>query len=147
MDSNKTGTTITEQSKTKIEEEVKETTEAEVVIPINVEVITTRIRTWINNIILIKWKATNNNLKEWIQICLNQFQQEDQLIHNSSKICNNSQEAKIKCAKWSNCHQLTPLLSKPLKVHKFKNSLETASMVTFNKHLVMNLLQELQECF
>jgi hypothetical protein len=45
VDSNKTGTTITEQSKTKIEEEVKEITEAEVVIPINVEVITTRIRT------------------------------------------------------------------------------------------------------
>jgi len=42
---NKTGTTITEQSKTKIEEEVKETTVAEVVITIKEEVIPTRIRT------------------------------------------------------------------------------------------------------
>jgi hypothetical protein len=58
VDSNKTGTTITEQSKTKIEEEVKEITEAEVVIPINVEVITTRIRTSINNIILINQEET-----------------------------------------------------------------------------------------
>jgi len=42
---NKTGTTITEQSKTKIEEEVKDITVVEVAITTKEEVITTRIRT------------------------------------------------------------------------------------------------------
>jgi len=42
---NKTGTTITDKSQAKIEEEVKDITVAEVVITIKEEVIPTRIRT------------------------------------------------------------------------------------------------------
>jgi len=151
---NKTGTTITEQSKTKIEEEVKEITEVEVVIAINVEVITTRIRTWINNIILINQEEMECISKEvkWIwEACLNHQCKTDQSIHSKWTRSSSSQEHHSKF-RWinrlSNCHKLTLANLMNLRDnHNNSQSLsETASMDLFNKPSEMSLLQELLVC-
>jgi len=153
---NKTGTTITEQSKTKIEEEVKEITEEEVVIAINVEVITTRIRTWINNIILINQEEMEWTISKgvkWIwEACLNHQCKTDQSIHSKWTRSSSSQEHHSKF-RWinrlSNCHKLTLANLRNFRDnHNNSQSLsETASMDLFNKPSEMSLLQELLVCF
>lgn len=121
---NKTGTTITEQSKTKIEEEVKDITVAEVVITIKEEVIPIRIRTWINNIILINKEETacKSQVVKWIWVaCLNHLCKTLQVI-NSKWICSSSsQEYHNKCnwiSRWSFYHRLISVHLNPWKDSK-----------------------------
>ena len=122
-------------------------------VTIRGEVIPNRIRTWINNIILTKSKATHssnsltNQRDRWAWACLNQCKQ-DQWIHNNR--CSNSQELNSKCgwiSKWSSCLNSTLPHLKLLIDSKSKNSLETAFMDTSNRCWVMSLLQELLVCF
>jgi len=112
---NKTGTTITEQSKTKIEEEVKDTTVAEVVITIKEEVIPTRIRTWINNIILINqeemvWDKSKEDKWIW-EACLNHQCKTNQLTNSKWTCSSSSSQEHHSKFRWvnklSNCHKLT----------------------------------------
>jgi len=151
---NKTGTTITEISNTKIEEEVEEMAKVEVVTTNNVEVITTIIRTWINNIILMQEEegkeCKSKEVVRWEETCLNhQCKTQDKLIH-SKWTCNSSSQTHHSKLKWviklSFCHKLTSPNFKPWLVNKSLNSLETASTDLFNKPSEKSLLQELLVC-
>ena len=126
---------------------------AEVVTANNVEVITTIIRTWINNIILINKedKVCISRVVRWIwEACLNhQCKTKEESIHSKWTCSNSSQEHHNKF-KWinnlSNCHRSTSPHLKPWLVNKSLNSLETASMDLFNKPSEKSLLQESLVC-
>jgi len=126
---------------------------AEVVIANNVEVITTIIRTWINNIILINKEDKETSSKEvrckWEASLNHQCKTKDKLIHSKWTCSNSSQEHHNKF-RWinnlSNCHRSTSPHLNPWLVNKPLSSLETASMDLFNKPSEKSLLQELLVC-